>query len=212
MAIHHYPQTYKYYTYDWSDMTSYKYAYQCNYAGQIGIGMLMYQLGLKENLDMDYGIESSGALMEHSIRALENMGYSCGGVHNNYNSNTVVSELKQGYGVFIGGFSEKDVTKILGIKIKTSYHKGHQWLAHGLLERRREFKYYQNGKYLYSAIYSEYYPLCNWGWDGNRDGYYLSEAFDTNPVPEYPGDMVSSRADQDYNYQYKITTITGIRK
>ena len=224
MAIYRYPSYYNGYSFDWEAMTSSPFGYNCSTVGQENIARLMQQLGLKENLDMSYGTSvnvggsGSGAEMGHSVRTLKNFGYSNGGKHEDYNTLTVAAELREGYSVFIGGFSHKNVKRFLGINISTKYSGGHQWLAHGLLERRRELKHYQEGKYLYSSYESHYYPLCNWGWSGYHDGYYLSTAFDSTKGPAYEEYKTSTRSseslesDYDHNYQYKITAITGIRK
>lgn len=75
------------------------------------------------------------------------------------------------------------------------------------------------GSVLISTSYeSQWYPLCNWGWGGSRDGYYLSAAFDTTKGYSYSENETSSRSSDpvegtsDYNYQFKLTAITGIRK
>lgn len=105
------------------------------------------------------------------------------------------------------------------IKVNTKYSGGHVWLAHGLLERRREIKHYSSsGDYISSSYETQWYPLCNWGWSGSRDGYYLSAAFDTNKGFIYPDGEPTSRASEpaegasEYNYQFKLSAITGIRK
>lgn len=219
MAIYKYPQYYNDYLFSWDDMTNSKYGYLCTTKGQSDIARLMQQLGLKENLDISYGTNSSGAKSENIIRTLKSFGYSQPGRITDYKTSEVIEDLKMGYGVLICGYSSKTVTRFLGIKVKTKYSGGHQWLAHGLLERRREIKRYNiSGNYISSTYESQWYPLCNWGWGGSRDGYYLSAAFDANNGCSFYESESSSRSGDfvdgttDYNYQFKITAITGIRK
>jgi len=219
MAIYKFPESYDNYSFSWGDMTSNKYGKYCSSKGQDDIAILMQQLGLKKNLDVSYGNNSSGAKTENIIRTLKSFGYSQPGVLIGYRTIEVIEDLKKGYGVLICGYSNKTTTRFLGIKIKTKYSGGHQWLAHGLLERRREIKHYNsNGNYVSSSYESQWYPLCNWGWGGNRDGYYLSAAFDTNNGCLFSEGEPTSRSGDlpegtsDYNYQFKISAITGIRK
>lgn len=219
MAIYKYPQSYNGYSFSWNDMTQRKYAYSCSTIGQDNIARLMQQLGLKNNLNVSYGTDASSAKTENIIRTLRSFGYSNPGTLNDYSTSKIVADLKNGYGVLICGYSHKKVTRFLGIKIKTSYSGGHQWLAHGLLERRREIKQYNsNGSLISTSYESQWYPLCNWGWGGSRDGYYLSAAFDTTKGYSYSENETSSRSSDpvegtsDYNYQFKLTAITGIRK
>lgn len=51
----------------------------------------------------------------------------------------------------------------------------------------------------------EYYMLCNFGWDGNSDGYYLMDVFNTTKGPVIP------YSDGIGNYSEGIKYIIGIR-
>ena len=219
MSIYGYPTSYKGYSFDWNEMTKNKYAWNCTSTAQDQIAHLMVELGTKSNLDMSYNLSEkggSGANANNIPRTLKNFGYSSGGSIKGYNTASVVSELKGGYGVLVGGFSHKSVKKFLGIKVKTKYSGGHRWLCHGLLERRRTVKTYNNNGILQSStIESEWHPLCNWGWGGYQDGYYLSSAFNSNNGPSYPDATKNSSNEtgsEDYNYQFKITALIGARK
>lgn len=219
MAIYKFPESYDNYSFSWEDMTYNKYGSYCSSKGQDDIAMLMKQLGLKKNLDTSYGNNSSGAKTENIMRTLKSFGYSQPGTLKDYKTSEVIEDLKKGYGVLICGYSNKTITRFIGIKIKTKYSGGHQWLAHGLLERRREIKRYNScDTYIGSYYESLWYPLCNWGWGGSRDGYYLSEAFDTNSGCVFHEEESTSRSGDlvdgmsDYNFQFKISAITGIRK
>lgn len=92
----------------------------------------MFQLGLPENLNVKYGEEQSGADDANIPRTLQSFGYSNPGSRIAYNTNDVVNELKSGYPVLICGFSS---------------NAGHEWLLHGLLERKRSYD-----RYLYDEI------------------------------------------------------------
>ncbi len=56
------------------------------------------------------------------------------------------------------------------------------------------------------ACETEWYPLCNWGWNGDDDGYYLSTVFDPSKGPSFPTSTRSS----NLNCDMKI--LTNIRK
>lgn len=220
MAIYRYPESYNVYSFSWDAMTEYPYGNYCSSVGQDNIARLMQQLGLSNNLNVSYDNENSGAKPENIVRTLQAFGYSQPGTLKDYNLRDVVQEIINGYGVLIGGCCYKKVTKILGIKIKTEYSGGHRWLAHGLLERRRTVEHYnKSGVLLNTTSESEWYIMCNWGWNGNQDGYYLGGAFDASKGCVFPDGVASSRSDDDFsyegtkdNYQYQLTAITGIRK
>lgn len=218
MAIYKYPQSYNDYTFSWEDMTSRSSGEACSKKGQDDIARLMQQLGLKDNLNMDYGVKQSGAKNKNIIRTLRSFGYSTPNERKDYKTSDIIEDLKNGYGVLIGGQSQKKVTKILGITVYVDYDGGHLWLAHGLLERRRTVAHYSGNVCLSRSYESQWYPLCNWGWNGKCDGYYFSGAFDINKSGAYPDSEPSSRDDETTvegskgNFQYKLFTITGIRK
>lgn len=216
MSIYKYPTSRNGYSYSWSGMTASKKASGCSLKSQEQIARLMAELGSGENLSMEYGVSASGAKSGNIVRTLANFGYSNSGSLKGYNTDEVVSELKDGYSVLVVGYSAKKEKKVLGVRVKTTYSGGHCWLCHGLLERRREVKTYDSNNVLIDTMTEiMWYPLCNWGWDGVYDGYFLSGAFDAKNGKEFPGDLKGQRLESDadeYNFQYSIKSIIGIRK
>lgn len=229
MSIYEYPAVCMWGTYNWTEMKrhinnylSYSYA-----PAQPTIAQLMYTLGLEANLNMQYGIngQGSGAYIEDVPHTLENYGYTSGGQCNPYNSSQVIYELRQGYPVLMNGYDTKTITKkkILGITISTttSYTGGHCWLLHGLLERKRNVQTYNSSLDLLidESETCHSYPLCNFGYGGAWDGYYLSSAFDASSgSPIYPWDNPATKGTttevfgtDDY-YQFCLNAITGIRQ
>ena len=83
-----------------------------------------------------------------------------------YNESAIIAAIKSRNLVYGRGATGKK--KFLGIKI--GYKGGHAWVYDGALIT------YKDGT-------STNYVHCNWGWDGNKNGYYLSRVFDTNAGP-----------------------------
>lgn len=213
MTVYKHPASYSVYSFNWNAMTASPYAGSCTYDAQDNIARLMQQLGLKKNLDMNYGVEASGAYSSNIPRTLKSFGYRNPGSRSNYSQNAVVTELKNGYPVLLDGYSYKK--KILGVSV--TYKGGHEWLAHGLLERRREVKKYKMNSLVSTNYESQWYILCNWGWGRHfSNGYYLSSVFNAKAGPTYLEDAESSRATtlegEAHNYQFNVNAITGIRK
>lgn len=212
MSIYKYPDSYDGYYFHWNDMISGK--------NTDDIARLMQQIGLEQNLNMEYGDESSTADPANIPKTLENFGYSCGGTLKGYNKNEVVNEIKNGYSVLLGGYTNKHSKKILGIKVNTSYEGGHRWLAHGVLTRSRVITVKKELIFLGSKTQTDQggtsvektdYILCNFGWGKNKsNGYYLGDVFDTNTGADFKESI--SKSDKDFFYQYKITAVIGIRK
>ena len=215
MSIYRYPTIYNGHTYNWTEMCKYitntTYYYDLYRTGADDIALLMKELGKSSNLDMDYGKESSGAKSSNIKRTLKSFGYSNGGSEEDYNTSNVASDLKNGYPILLSGYMTQKHT--LGIPY---YEDGHQWLAHGLMERSREDKLYTRSGHLLNQTTECYtYILCNWGWNGKADGYYLSNCFNPSEGPTYLSDGKTEGGtvnDIEYNFKYKVSSITGIRK
>ena len=183
---------------------------------------------------MDYGyiydtIGSTGSL-SNIPRTFKNFGYSNGGSYIDYNEQDVCNELKNHYPILLTGYSKKISnvsanTSIFGILcVSTKYSKGHQWLAHGLLERTEtEYKYADDQSPLTKRLVVvesrqvsvQNYILCNFGWrdDKTLNGYYLSGVFDTNKGGVFAEDKtISKTTETPYYYQYRMSAYINIRK
>jgi len=218
MSVYKHPQSYEDVTFDWDRMTYYPQLYASDmstYAGE-KVAELMELLGRSENLNMTYG-KQSGADPTNIPRTLAAFGYSQPGNHVSYDTDEIIDEIRNGHAVLLSGYATKHRHTILGLQVQVTYHDGHCWLGHGALKRERTKKYYEPGtsRPIKTETETYYYILCNWGWNSLRDGYYLSKSFDTAVGPEYGDDMTPNpdlEAPGSYNFRYKFTTVTGIRK
>ena len=189
----------------------------------IPIAWLMRQLGLPENLNMEYKPGASDAKMENIPRTLENFGYESGGefiynyLHPEQIQSRVREELASGYYCIMSGVSyeyktESSPIDTIGMDSPEIDIAGHHcWLLHGLL-KLRALLYDEEPHPANPKI--EYYYLCNFGWDGYADGFYLSDVFDTKEGPKFSDpDTKSTEIDPDKrNFSYFLDYIVGIRK
>ncbi|MBR6559589.1 MAG: C10 family peptidase [Alistipes sp.] len=195
MAVYKYPNNYYYNTatFNWDDMTN----QPPSAVGEEQISILMYLLGNVDNLDMTYRTVSNGGSGSNSNtipRTLRNFGYLDGFRRVDYDTDSVMMELASSYPVLLRG--------------ETASEKGHMWLAHGSM------------KITITPVYPDTYPgivqqqpvindyiLCNWGWYGDDDGYYLSGMFYTDYGPRYPDENITR-----LNFQNNIKAYINIRK
>lgn len=216
MSVYRYPASYDGITFDWEAMTAHPDAKYCANGAQIQIAQLMKRLGDKGNLNVTYGRTASGADRNNIPRTLEAFGFTNGGRVVDYSTTSVVAELEKGNPVIIAGNSKKKEVRVLGIKFGTIYSGGHAWLLHGLLHRKRNvYTYNMSGNLKHTRTENAWYPLCNWGWYGLRDGYYLSGVFDVKEGPEYSddGSIAEDRRSEIFeNYQYRVQIISGVVK
>lgn len=168
------------------------------------IAELMKQLGKSINLSVIYGKESSHAFAENIPRTLRNFRYTYGGDLISYETDTVVRELANGFPVLIGGEREGE----------NGQRKGHRWLGHGLMKLISTYKIYRfpQGWITLDPPFETYYILCNWGWDGNANGYYLSNVFNVTNGAVYPDPIYPNDKKINYNYKYNINVVMNIRK
>lgn len=221
MSMYKYPSSYQSYTFDWDRMIATPYAMDYDTEEQY-VARLVQLLGTSENLDVDYLGTSAWAHSQNIPHTLENFGFSSGGTYSLYNSSYAILELQMGYPILLAGFDTKKTTKhknIFGHVTSTEieYEGGHQWLGHGLLTRTRNYYTYDDGILINTTIDTNQYILCNFGENGNYDGYYSELIFNLNIGPSFP-DPVETRSTsvnyegQDGYYRYCIDMVTGIRQ
>ena len=223
MSIHKHPNSYNGHTFNWDEMNLFFSSYisenpfRSDSTKIKPIARLMQQLGLSNNLDMQYEVIADGngsnAKFEDVRKTLSNFGYSNVGTLIDYNTDAVVNELKAGYPVLLSGYAFREEIKILGIPFGHRHTGGHVWVGHGLMERCYTVKAYNEfDELMFTSTTNYTYILCNFGWDGLQDGYYLAGVFDTSEGPAYIPDMTRSVEGEENNYQYKVETIINIRK
>lgn len=209
LSTYKFPETYNGYIFDWNNMIAGK--------NDDKVARLMQQLGLSQNLAMKYGEESSGSSIEKIPRTLKNLGFSNSGDVVGYDFDKVISELKKGNSVVAAGFAhiKNKGKKILGIRVSnTTYASGHDWLIHGAFTLTTKIHSTHSKPHNTTTI--DNYVLCNWGWDGSSDGYYLSGVFDTNKSVAYDENFypksLSKNTEEDYYYQYKLRIIINVKQ
>ena len=220
MSIYKYPNSYhsylhnRTYYFDWDEMNLYTSTDEntnlfVNDSTKYNqIAQLIRHLGSSVNLNVvydEYNASQPGSCSPTRIPiALENFGYTSGGEHIYYDSDIIIEELKNGYPVLIGGSEEGMVNNVV---------HSHGWLGHGLMKLISTHKIYQFPQgWITLGPFETYYIKCNWGWNGEHDGYYLSGVFDTNSGPSYPdAEPTRSEVVEGY-YQYYIDAVVNIRK
>lgn len=160
MAYYKYPASFNGHNYDWDAMTA-----QPSFSGitpaSLNIAQLMVDIGIDSKAD--YGIEWTSTYRTNSRETFCHFGYNCSLV-SDYNFSTVIETLKRNHPVWIRGTNPKG---------------GHAWVVDGYSLSSQKTIYYYTYEpydifyYTTDSVYTCYFH-CNWGWDNDQNGYYLT--------------------------------------
>lgn len=228
MSMYQYPSSYNGQLYYWGMMVINP--YYSSGDGVIHVPRLLSDLSSYINLNVQYGFPESFSELSFVPRTLSQFGYYSGGYMDDYDSATIISELKNGYPLLLGGKSYEVylIQTLFGIQIDSDfvgYDGGHVWLVHGLLERQRPVYTYTDGILTHTYYQQADYLLCNFGWDPyglnigtSADGYYVAGLFNTNNGPVFNSSTILTK-DSHYEYVgeegyycHELKMLTGIRK
>lgn len=197
MSMYKYPSSYGAYAFNWNSMIANSTATD-NY-GNYYVGRLLQQIGLSQNLNVNYGVNGSGANPADIPQTLENFGYADGGTFGYLYTYNAIQDLKNGYPIIIRG--------------ETASGMGHGWLAHGVYDRTREYYGYSiSGEILDYGSETIEYILHNFGWGGTADGYYLLNNYDTTQGPSYYDPTMPFHSTGSSNFVNDIMSVYGIRR
>ncbi|MDR1759883.1 MAG: C10 family peptidase [Fibrobacter sp.] len=169
------------------------------------IATLFRQIG--KEIYMDYGCKGSSAQRISALKFLRKHGFNMPllpiedvPITLDYNSDDVINSLNKRRPLMIEGCSEKINHKFLGITIYTTHDNCHDWVMDGYLKQKKTITLRIGSKILVNEVYTDYLHN-NWGWDGDKDGYFISGIFDARQEPALAS---NTKSNEDYNYQYKL--------
>jgi len=192
--------TWVHWTYDWDRIISdcennngnvvFHEDYDRRYVLTAGeVASLMNYLGLAFKAKYE---NQTGASVKDAISFVNRSNWFHATPVQDYNEHNIFVHIRNGNLVLGRGNGEKGKTWIFFNK----YSLGHAWIYDGFI----------NG---ISPEGKEFNLLhCNWGWDGDKNGYYRCRVFNTNDGPVF--DKVPTRSNQNpyfrYNLQYSLIT------
>ncbi len=209
MSIYKYPSSYGGYSFDWDEMLVNN--------ESLDIARLMKQLGLPENLDIQYSSSGSGAYLSNAPRTFQNFGYSSPGTYASYNATTIMNNVMTGKPVLIGGQKTRYIYMLNPLNTMVFVgceFKGHAWLGDGgkIITTTTHVYNLQTGAYTVLGPTTNKYIHCNFGWKGRFNGLYLCDnidAPDTTSGPHIISGNTYYYADDNY-FQYSLEMVTGI--
>lgn len=131
-------------------------------------------------LDVDYGDDGTGVDMDDVIPGLRDWGFTATNWAD-FNDTNVYLSLSNGDNLIMTSAYSRYYH--VGFVFR-KYVDGHCWVIDG-----------------YRRVGSNKYFHCNWGLDGNQNGYYLSTGFDSDECYEHDA---NTDQDKDFSLKYKV--------
>lgn len=201
LTYHKYPSSIGGYSINWNEATRLASASNLSSTYQMQIANVMKSVAI--GVHTSFGCSGSGVSMSDISPYLSTLGYLSDGFQS-YNNSLIVSSLKNNRPLIITAF--------------TPSQDGHGWVLDGAKKQERTVthKIYQyNGNGIprdpivaseWTLIDTEYgkeyavYVHCNYGWEGDCDGYYIDGVFN-----------VRQQYGKEYSFDRKINIIPNIR-
>lgn len=202
----------KYITSTSTDTTSYPYN-----VAWAKVQNLLVDLGDDYNLDAEYSSHGTPASDFFAPRTFEHFGYQSGGINTSLSSssyNTIASDIASGYPVLSIGYRVSKRIYSSGVQVDSTM-SGHTWVIDQTMrtlwrmwvvhKRTNELVY---GTYVYKDMVH-----CNWGWDGDHNGFFLWNVFDlydSNAIMDTKSTRDTINVSGCF-YKHNIRFVTGIR-
>lgn len=140
--------------------------------------------------DAEYGSDGTGVDSDDAISKMRELGYNATGL-TDYDATNVMNDLKAGDRiVFMRGNARYYHVGFVFRK----YVDGHAWVVDGYIHSIKNNK-------------ESLYMHCNWGWDGYRNGYFLSDVLNAEEMPYYDDNANAVTRSSNYRYRLKTSTI-----
>ncbi len=204
LAYHRNPQSAYGHTYNWDKINNFKHYTQkdAQETDMIEVAHLVKAAG--EACRTKYGMESSGSTAYRAKKALKyTFGYYGTYRHLSFAAKDIRDMLDNDSPVLVTGKPKRKFS-------------GHAWVIDGYIYGYRKVitEAYSDENYTELISTSEeneaptYYYHCNFGWNGDANGYYLGKVFDTVAGPIDTEDGVDSGTKSDYDYRWFFRTVT----
>lgn len=174
------------------------------------IATLFKELGTLVNITYNCGGSNASFTDANAAFNTNTLGYNTDGIIS-YSRTETRKDLRNNRPVFVGGHKENDET-------------GHVWVVDGYKDQQcvwTEMAYwyrYEGGDtphelFLIDTLRAELstrnYVHCNWGWDGDNNGWFYDPIFKTNnPVEKDPDTTYGNKG----QYSINVKMIKNLRK
>ena len=205
LSYYEYPGSIYGQTYNWSELkqhnrSTYNNQCACSSNNHNNLARLFRDIG--DGVDMRYSSTGSGSSIYEAADFLMDLDFLVDGP-SSFNQTKINDEVRNGRAVYIRGENHQN-NKV----------SGHAWVLDGLMNIKVTSNEYERpfGQLLWTLVESittyTYYNHFNWGWNGNNNGYFLSNVFDVTQYKILDEGSVSTEA---YNLEHDVQILTNIK-
>ena len=186
MSANKYPNTIGGRTYDWNTIID---EYKMYASAQDILAYWIRIIG--DGCKINYGLKGSGTKIDSVIECFSLYSrYKNVNKINNPNFEDVHSMLQNGTPLYFRGSRTDSIGEL----------KGHAWVVDGYINKRQLIKLYDSNMTFIEEFYQyQRYVHCNWGWQGECDGYYVMNIFDLKYGASIPDESEPTTRDWHYN-------------
>ena len=171
------------------------------------ISALLREIGHRVNMIYYFSPSHSWAAYSNVPDALSSLGYYCSALQS-YNRDYVIESLNSGFPVFLSG-DRRDTIHTKESPGDSVVFRGHAFVVDGYHDYAQ---YYQtwiwNGTswvlFEQTEISGSHVFHINWGWEGDCNGYFPFDVFNTSLAEEYDG--TSNNTGRNYLYHKRMIT------
>jgi hypothetical protein len=161
VAYHRSPASYNNYIFQWDSIASTR--RPITEIGKTGAAYLVHQIGELENAS--YSALGTGVFTNDICTALTSLGY-------------IYSHRQYEYSICRQSIEAKRPVIVIGYDNEAN--GGHAWVIDDYFDRiQTVINQLADGETFITYVIKGRYVHCNWGWDDNSNGYFLSGVFDT---------------------------------
>lgn len=178
-------------TLDWDGIAQHHIVFSCPCPQNIHdqIAYLCREIGQRVNMSYnppggDFQGPTSGATLPNALSGIHSLGYTTRNSASNYDINKIITNMNNSQPVFMVGSGPN--------ANENNKQSNHAWVVDGCITYTQMFITYislasNNGPWFIDEIRYRYtyYPHCNWGWNGDCDGFFNDGVFNTANAYQY---------------------------
>lgn len=199
LGYYEYPKQWDGITLNWQDI---KNDSECD-----AMQKLLYSLGKKENLNVSYSNEGSGAASYNCLTVLRKMGYQTPNDLISFNVDSALSTLswnkvRDMAPIYMEGGQCDDNGNYIAKSM-------HAWIIDGVLERQKTM----TPNPINNDLANYHLFHCIWGWYGVNNGYFRytsSNGFETEPS-QYDADDSQQKSKVSHHFKYFLKMFGFVR-